>query len=335
MLNYTLRRLFNAVPTLLIIALAIFLLLDLAPGDPMAQVPLTISPEVKEQMRATLGLDGPTHIRFLKWMRQILFVEPMALWDGLFGTVHAADMQRVVSWQTRSPVMEIIGQRLPQTLWVVGTAYLLGSLVALPVGLYSAYRRYSIFDQLTTIVAMVGYSVPTFVIATVLILVFSVNLGWFPMIYDTTHQVTSWSSFIFQIKQIALPVLVVSLQIMALLSRYMRNATLDNLEAEFIRTARAKGVSEPKVLMSHVLRASMIPVVAVIALGLPQVFGGALVTETIFGVNGIGQLLVLSIKAGDMPVVLTVTFLLAVLIVMFNIAADLVYGWLDPRVRYE
>ncbi|WP_397542298.1 ABC transporter permease subunit [Roseovarius salis] len=335
MLTYTIRRLVLAVPTLLFISLVIFLLLELAPGDPMAQVPLTVPPEVKAQMREALGLGEPTHIRFGKWLWQFFVVEPVVLADHLLGTGWAADASRIISWQTRSPVMDIVVQRMPQTLWVVAMAYVVGVLIALPIGIYSAYRQYSVFDQLGTFVTMVGYSVPPFFSGVLVIVIFSVQLGWLPSIYDTTHEVTDWESFKVQIKQMVMPVMVLALQTTAQISRFMRASMLDNLGQDYVRTARAKGLSEAVVVMVHVLRNSMIPVVTVIALGLPQVFGGAIITEQIFKVNGLGQLLITAIQANDVPMVQTVTFMLAVLIVLFNIVADLLYGLLDPRIRYD
>ncbi|CUH66972.1 Glutathione transport system permease protein GsiC [Thalassovita gelatinovora] len=335
MLTFTIRRLVLAVPTLLFISLVIFLLLELAPGDPMAQVPLTVPPEVKEKMREALGLGQPMHIRFLKWIVQFFWIEPQILIDNIFGTGFADGKLRVMSWQTRSPVMDIVVQRIPQTLWVVGTAYMVGVLIALPIGIYSAYRQYSIFDQAGTFVSMIGFSVPPFFSGVLVIVIFSVNLGWFPSIYDTTHKVVDWDSFVIQLRQMVMPVMVLALQITAQISRFMRASMLDNLNQDYVRTARAKGLSEYIVVMVHVLRNSMIPVVTVIALGVPAIFGGAIITEQVFKVNGIGQLLIGAIQANDLPMVQTLTFIFALLIVVFNIIADVLYGILDPRIRYD
>jgi peptide/nickel transport system permease protein len=335
MLAYTIRRLFIAIPTLLFIALAIFLLLELAPGDPMAQVPLTVPPEVKEAMRMALGLGEPVHIRFWKWMVQFFYVEPLHLMDQVLGTSIVEGQQRIISWQTRSPVMDIVAQRIPQTLWVVGMSYVIGVLIALPIGIISAYRQYSVFDQVGTFICMVGFSVPPFFTGVVVIVIFSVQLGWLPSIYDTTLVVDSWSSFVIQLKQMIMPVMVLALQTTAQISRYMRASMLDNLHQDYVRTARAKGMSESVVVMRHVLRNSMIPVVTVIALGVPAVFGGAIITEQIFKVNGIGQLLITAIQANDLPLVQTLTFIFAILIVVFNLIADVLYGVLDPRIRYD
>ncbi|MDX1820635.1 MAG: ABC transporter permease [Paracoccaceae bacterium] len=335
MLTFTIRRLVLAVPTLLFISLVIFMLLQLAPGDPMAQVPLTVPPEVKEKMREALGLGAPVHIQFFKWLVQFFWVEPQVLIDHIFGTTFAEGQLRVLSWQTRSPVMDIVVQRLPQTLWVVGMSYVLGVLIALPIGIYSAYRQYSAFDQIGTFVSMVGFSVPTFFTGVLLIVIFSVNLGWFPSIYDTTHKVTDWNSFVVQLQQMIMPVMVLALYNAAQISRFMRASMLDNLNQDYVRTARAKGLGEKTVVLVHVLRNSMIPVVTVIALGVPQVFGGAIITEQVFKVNGLGQLLITSIEANDLPMVQTLTFIFALLIVVFNLIADILYGILDPRIRYD
>ena len=335
MLTYTFRRLALAIPTLLFISLVIFLLLDLAPGDPMAQVPLTVPPEVKEKMREALGLGQPVYIRYVKWLYQFFVIEPMVLSDALFHTHLATGQLRVISWQTRSPVMDIVAQRLPQTLWVVGVAYVVAVLIALPIGIYSAYKQYSVFDQAGTFVTMIGFSIPPFFSGVLVIVIFSVQLHWFPSIYDTTLVVDSWQTFLKQLQQMVMPVMVLALQITSQLSRFMRASMLDNLGQDYVRTARAKGLSERVVVLVHVLRNSMIPVVTVIALGVPSIFGGAIITEQVFKVNGIGQLLITAIQANDLPMVQTLTFIFAVLIVLFNLVADILYGVLDPRIRYD
>jgi len=345
MLTFAIRRLVLSIPTLLFISLVIFLLLQLAPNDPMAQMPLTMPPEVREKMREAMGHGQPIHVQYFKWVLQFFWIEPKVFIDWmtadsfLFGWLPDTSLYngelRVVSWQTRSPVMDIVVQRLPQTLWVVGTAYVLAIVIAVPIGIYSAYRQYSWFDQAGTFVSMIGFSIPPFFSGVLVIVIFSVQLGWFPSIYDTTHRVVDWESFLVQLNQMIMPVMVLTLQITAQLSRFMRASMLDNLNQDYVRTARAKGLGEPNVVMVHVLRNSMIPVVTVIALGVPNIFGGAIITEQVFKVNGIGQLLITAIQANDLPMVQTLTFVFAVLIVMFNLIADLLYGLLDPRIRYD
>ena len=337
MLRYVSRRLAFAIPTLLAISLVLFALLDLAPNDPTGQLPLTITPEVREQIRDSLGLDKPIHIRYLKWLEQFFINEPLNLAEQAFGIEigDSSERLRVRSWATRSPVVDLIIERLPQTLWVVGLSYLIGILIALPIGVITAYRQYSWVDQLGTFVSMVGFSVPTFFTGLLAIIVFSVALSWLPSIYDTTHEVTDLSSFWYQIKQIMMPVMVLALYNAAQLSRYMRASVLENLNQDYVRTARVKGLRERAVLFFHVFRNSLLPVITMIALGVPTIFSGAIITEQVFRVNGLGQLLIVAIQGADIPLVQTLTFLFAVLIVLFNLIADILYGIVDPRIKYE
>ena len=336
MIHYIIRRLLFAVPTLVVISFILFALLDLAPNDPTGQLPLTIPAEAREQIRESLGLGEAFHIRYARWMEQFFVNEPLNLIERAFGLEigDSEERLRVRSWATRSPVVDLIIERLPQTLWVVGLSYLIGILIAVPIGIVSAYRQYSWFDQLGTFVSMIGFSVPTFFTGLLAIIVFSVTLQWLPSIYDTTHRVTDLGSFWVQVKQMAMPVMVLALFNAAQISRFMRAAVLDNLTQDYVRTARAKGLRERVVLFIHVLRNSLIPVVTLIALGIPTVFGGAIITEKIFRVNGIGELLITAIQGADIPLVQTLSFLFAVLIVLFNLVADVLYGVLDPRIRY-
>ncbi|RVC72315.1 ABC transporter permease [Mesorhizobium sp. M4A.F.Ca.ET.022.05.2.1] len=334
MLKYAIRRLLFAVPTLLLISLLIFSLLKLAPGDPLSQLPLTIPPEVREKMRAALGVNKSLIVQYLLWLKQFFVIEPLHGFDVMFGTHFSDGMQRIISWQTRGPVFSILAERLPQTLLVVGLAYIIGVLIALPIGIISAYKQYSVFDQIGTSLSILGLAVPSFFSGVLAILIFSVYLDWLPTIYNTNLVVDSWSSFLEQLLQMAMPVMVLAVQTTASISRYLRSSMLDNLNQDYVRTVRAKGMSEKVVVFVHVLRNSMIPVVTVITLGLPGIFGGAIVTEQIFKVNGIGQLLITAIYANDVPLVQTLAFIFAVLIVVFNLIADLLYGVLDPRIRY-
>lgn len=335
MLTYALRRLLLAIPTLLLISLVIFLLVDLAPGSPMSEVPLTVPPETRLKMMAAMGADQPVFIRYILWLRQFFWVEPMHQFDLLFGSHIVEGQQRILSYQTRGPVFSVIGERIPQTLTVIGTAYLVGVLIAIPIGIYSAYKQYSWFDQLGTFIAMLGYSVPTFFTGVLLIVIFAIKLKWFPSIYNTSLQVTDWASFVAQMRQMVLPVMVLALFNAAEISRYTRSSMLENLGQDYVRTARAKGMGEGTVVLKHVLRNSLIPVVTVIALGIPGIFGGAIITENVFKVNGIGAALIGAIHANDLPMVQTLTFIFAILIVAFNLIADILYGILDPRIRYD
>ena len=337
MIQFIIRRILIAIPTLLVISFIIFAILDLAPNDPTGNLPMTVPAEVREKIRESLGLGQPMHVRFGKWLVQFFVNEPLNLLHEGFGITigDAENRTRILSWATRSPVVDLIIQRTPQTLWVVGLSYLFGILIAIPIGIFSAYKQYSWFDQIGTFVTMVGFSVPTFFTGMIAIILFSVQLRWFPMIYDTTLEVNSWDNFVLQVRQMFMPVAVLALYNASQLSRFMRASILDNLNLDYVRTARFKGRSENVVLLIHVLRNSLIPVVTLIALGIPTIFSGAIITEQIFRVNGLGQLLIIAIEGADIPLVQTLTFLFAVLIVLFNLVADVVYGILDPRIRYD
>ena len=337
--RYVIRRLLFSVPTLVLISLIIFAILDLAPGDPTSQLPLTLPAEVKEQIREALGLNDGFWVKWLRWMHLMFINEPLHLIGELFNSCigECESRFRIISWSSRAPAMDVIAQRLPQTLWVLGLSFILGIFIAIPVGVFSAYKQYSIFDNVGTFVTMVGYSVPTFFTGLLVIVIFSVWLGWFPSFYSTTHEVslTDWSSIVFQVKQMVMPVAVLSLFNAAALSRFTRASMLDNLNEDYVRTARSKGLGETKVVTTHVMRNSLIPVVTLIALQIPGIFAGAIITEQIFRINGLGALLITAIGQSDLPMVQTLTFLFAVLIVIFNLIADVTYGFLDPRIRYE
>jgi peptide/nickel transport system permease protein len=270
-------------------------------------------------------------------MRLMFINEPLNAIDSIFGTCigDCENRDRIISWASRAPAIDVIYQRIPQTLWVLGLSFIFGTMIAIPIGIYSAYRQYSAFDNIGTFVTMVGYSVPTFFTGLLAIVIFSVWLGWFPSFYNTNLVVNSWDTFVLQVKQMIMPVAVLTLFNAAALSRFTRSSVLDNLNQDYVRTARSKGLGETKVVMTHVMRNSMIPVVTLIALSIPGIFAGAIITEQIFRINGLGQLLIVAIGQGDVPMVQTLTFIFAVLIVVFNLIADIMYGVLDPRIRYD
>ena len=269
-------------------------------------------------------------------MEQFFVNEPLNLIEQAFGVEfgNSSERFRVISYATRSPVVEIIAERMPQTLWVVGLSYVVGILIALPIGIVSAYRQYSWFDQVGTFVSMVGFSVPTFFTGLVAIILFSVMLEWLPSIYDTTHRVTDLASFWVQIKQIIMPVMVLAFYnapSSALHALVRARQPESRLRAHGPGQGDAGAGRTPRPCTAH----SMIPVVTMVALGIPTIFGGAIITEQIFRVNGLGQLLIVAIQGADIPMVQTLTFLFAVLIVGFNLIADVLYGILDPRIRYD
>ena len=335
--RYLIRRVLTAIPTLIAISFVIFAILDLAPGDPTSGLPLTIKQEVREQIRKSLGLDEPFHVRYVLWMKQFFITEPLNILESATGLKigDSENRLRLTSWVTKVPVVDLIAERTPQTLWVVGLSYLFAILMALPIGIISAVKQYSWFDQVGTIFSVIGYSVPTFFTGLLAILIFAVHFQWFPSIYDTNLKVVDWETFVLQVRQMVMPVTVLALFQIAQLSRFTRSSMLDNLSLDYVRTARAKGFREYYIVLIHVLRNSLIPVVTLIALGIPGIFGGAIITEQIFRVNGLGALLIIAIQGFDIPLVMTLTFIFAILIVAFNVVADIIYGILDPRIRYN
>ena len=318
MSKYLLKRLLIAVPTLIAISMVIYLVLAIAPGDPLSSLATntSIPPEVRANIRRSLGLDQPIPVRYLKWA--------IAFFTGNMG----------YSFSNLVPVNQLIWQRLPATLWVVGLAYLFSILIAFPLGILSALKRYSWIDQIATTFAFAGFSIPPFFTGLLFIILFSVKLGWFPSIYNSTLTVNSFQSFLAQVKQSIMPIAVLTLFQTAVLMRYIRAAIIEQLGLDYVRTAYAKGLSGTQVIFRHVLRNALIPVVTLIALDIPTVFTGALITEQVFRIPGIGSLLIDSINRNDTPVVMSITFIYAILIVLFNLIADLLYGILDPRIRY-
>jgi peptide/nickel transport system permease protein len=317
--NYLARRLLIAIPSLLGISVILFVILALAPGDPFGELTTNpaIPPEVRANLRASLGLDDPIHQRYLSWL--------LALLRGDWG----------YSFVSRSPVADLILQRLPTTLVVIGISQVLAIAIALPVGIYAAMRPYSIFDQIANTLAFVGFSLPTFFTGLLLILLFSITLDWLPFVYRTNIEATGWNWWWEQFRQTAMPVLVLGMFQGAALVRFVRSAVLDVIRLDYVTTARSKGLTEGRVVIKHVVRNAMIPVVTLLALQMPAVFGGAIVTEQIFRVPGIGSLLIASILANDTPVIMAITFVTAALVILFNLLADILYGWLDPRISYS
>jgi peptide/nickel transport system permease protein len=319
MSKYVIRRVVIAVPALLGISLVLFTILALAPGDPFEELVTNpnVPPEVTMRLRAQLGLDDPLLVRYVRWLG--------AMVRGEWG----------FSFASRMEVDRLILQRLPTTLWVLGAAQLLGILVAVPIGTLSAMRPYSIFDQIATTFAFIGFSLPTFFTGLVFILVFSIYLDWLPFIYRADISASGWRWWWEHLRQSIMPVAVLGLFQGATLTRFVRSAVLDVIRLDYVNTARAKGLSERVTVVKHVIRNALIPVVTLLALQVPGIFGGAIITEQIFRVPGIGSLLISAILANDTPVVMAVTFVFSCLMVVSNLVADLLYAWLDPRISYR
>jgi peptide/nickel transport system permease protein len=295
MAQYLMRRLLIAIPSLLGISVVLFTVLALAPGDPF-------------------GLDDPVPVRYVRWL------SAMAHGDWGFSFVSRVDVDKLIL------------QRVPTTLFVVGFSQILAILIAIPVGVFAATRPYSVFDQIANTLAFIGFSLPTFFTGLLFILIFSIYLDWLPFVYRADINATGLDWYWQHVKQALMPIAVLGLFQAASLTRYVRSAMLDVIRLDYVTTARAKGLGEAVVVVKHVVRNALIPVVTLVALQMPAIFGGAIVTEQIFRIPGIGSLLISSILANDTPVVMAVTFVFACLVVLFNLIADILYGWLDPRI---
>ena len=317
--SYIFRRLLIALPSLLGISVVLFTVLALAPGDPFEELATNpnVPAEVRLLLRAKFGLDDPIWQRYFRWLS--------AMVQGDWG----------FSFISRVDVDKLILQRVPVTLAVIGASQILALLIALPVGIYSAAKPYSWFDRIASTLAFIGFSLPTFFTGLLLIYLFSITLGWLPFVYSSDISATGWRWWWEQLRQSIMPVLVLGLFQAASWTRYVRSAMLDVIRLDYVTTARSKGLKERVVVMKHVVRNALIPVVTLVAMQMPAVFGGAIVTEQIFRIPGIGSLLIDAILRNDTPVIMAVTFVFACLVIFFNLIADLLYGWLDPRISYR
>ena len=313
---YIVRRLLIALPSLLGISIVLFTVLALAPGDPFGDIVTNpnIPAEVAANLRLKFGMDDPVAVRYLHWLTAML--------HGDWG----------FSFASRINVDTLIMQRLGTTLLVIGSSQVLALLIALPVGVYAATRPYSLFDQVANTLTFIGFSLPTFFTGLLLILVFSIQLDWLPFVYRSDISATGWRFYWEHFRQTIMPVTVLGLFQAASWTRFVRSAALDVIRLDYVTTARSKGLTERVVIIKHVVRNALIPVVTLVALQLPAIFGGAIVTEQIFRVPGIGSLLISAILANDTPVIMAVTFVFSCLVITFNLLADILYGWLDPRI---
>jgi len=317
--KYLIRRLLIAIPSLIGISLVLFTVLALAPGDPFEELATNpnVPPEVRENLRKQFGLDDPVMVRYVRW----------------FGSMAKGDWG--FSFASRVDVDELILGRLPVTLVVIGSSQLLALLIAIPIGVFAATRPYSIFDQVANTFAFIGFSLPTFFTGLLFILFFSIYLDWLPFVFRADISETGWRWWWVHFKQSIMPIAVLGLFQGASWTRYVRSSVLDVIRLDYVTTARSKGLAERAVIVKHALRNALIPVVTLVALQMPAVFGGAIVTEQIFRVPGIGSLLISAILANDTPVIMAVTFVFACLVIFFNLVADILYGWLDPRISYR
>lgn len=314
MLAYILRRLVYLVPLLLGLTLVMFTLLHITPGDPAASMmsPQALNnPDYLEQTRANLGLDKPLPVQYGVWVRNLV--------TGDFGIAYSFN---------RKPVLDLIGDRLWATVQLQGIALILAIVIAIPVGIVSATRQYSVLDNVVTITSFAGIALPNFWIALLLQVWLGVKLGWFPII-STGQADEPWSD---RWRFFVMPLIVLILPSVAYFARFMRSAMLEMIHQDYVTTARAKGLSNPVVLYRHALRNALLPMVTVIGLQLPQIIGGAVIIEQIFSWPGLGSLAFDAIGKRDYPVILGMTTLIGATVMVVNVLVDIVYVIIDPRV---
>ncbi|MCB0046604.1 MAG: ABC transporter permease [Caldilineaceae bacterium] len=340
MTNYIIRRLLQAIPLLIVISMIVFLLISLAPGGPTSafEENPNLTAEDIARLEAQLGLDAPVYERYLTWAGKVV--------RGDWGYSNA----------TRRPVRTEIFERLGNTIQLMSVAFLTTLIIAIPIGIISAVRQYSLFDHITTFLAFVGQAIPIFWFGLILIIIFNVWLNN-PVSPSTGFQLSHlWNcgdcsplmpgggmtpygaenpTLSQRIQHMFLPVIMLALFGAGTYTRYMRGQMLEVIHLDYIRTARAKGLNERKVITSHALKNALTPIITIIALELPALFGGALFTETIFSWPGMGRLFYRSAQRGDYPMLMGIIMINAVLIIFFNLVADVMYAFLDPRVRYD
>ena len=325
MVRYILKRLVQAVPLLLGIATVTFFIVHMAPGDPMdfyleQRYRRNIDPEVIELIRQKYGLDQPLHVQYVKWLGNLL--------QGDLGE----------SFAHRRPVSALLAEAIPYTLQLTFLALLFDAMVGIALGIISAVKQYSALDKTITLGSLILYSVPGFWLALMLILVFSVTLGWFPTSQTRSfdYEFLSWFEKLVDLGwHLALPVFVLGIASAAGTARYMRSRLLEVLNEEYILAARARGLRERAVILKHALRNALIPIITIYGLSLPFLLGGAVIIENIFAWPGMGRLALSAIHARDYPVILATSMIAAVLTVIGTLIADITYVMVDPRVSYE
>jgi peptide/nickel transport system permease protein len=313
MARYIIRRTGEAAVLLLFVTFVAFLLVFMAPGGPAILLDPNMTPEDVELMKNLMGLDQPFHVQYGRWLADIL--------RGDLGT----------SLSVRIPVFDIIRQQLPNTILLAASALTVAVLISVPLGVIAAARRNGIVDQAVGLFSAMGLAIPTFWLGLLLIILFALKLSWLPaggMASDVSGPLdVAW--------HLVLPTIVLATANMAQLVRHTRSAMITALHEDYVRTARAKGVSEAVTIYKHALRNALLPVITVIGLLTPQLFGGAAVTETVFSWPGIGQLAVRAAFERDYPVIMGVALVTSAIVILASLAVDLLYAWIDPRISYE
>lgn len=316
MIKIILRRLIGVIPMLIIVSMLAFLLVNLMPGDPMdMMIDTTITGAELEMRREALGFNDPLPVQYLNWARELL--------SGNLG----------YSMKTGKPASEVILERVPATITLMGLSLILSLLIAIPAGVYSAFKQYSKIDYAVTVISLVGISIPAFFLGMSLIYLISVKLNLLPTGMIATPGIPF--SIADRIKHLVLPVFVLGLNGAAKYTRHMRSSMLEIMRQDYIRTARAKGTKEKRVIFMHALRNGLIPVITLLGISLPTLFGGAVITEQIFNWPGLGKLMVDSVHGRDYPVLMALILITAVLVVLGNLLSDILYTVVDPRIEME
>ncbi|MCC6314506.1 MAG: ABC transporter permease [Thermomicrobiales bacterium] len=312
MIGFLVQRLIGTIPVLLLVSLTVFSLMHLIPGDPVQVMAGEVQdPETLARLRADLGLDRPLYVQYAAWL----------------GNAVRGDLGKSI--RTREPVTDVVLQRLRPTLQLSAIAMLLAGVVAFPAGILSATRRNSRIDAIATAFALLGVSMPNFLVGLLLIFAFSMKLGWLP----TSGYVDIFADPIAGLRSLALPAITLGMALTAVIMRMTRSSLLESLSQDYVRTARAKGLVERRVVIRHGLRNALLPIVTVVGLQVGNLLAGAVITEYIFAIPGIGRLIVDSVFARDYPVMQGVVLLSVIGFIASNLVADLLYASLDPRIR--
>ncbi|MCI8594051.1 MAG: ABC transporter permease [Oscillospiraceae bacterium] len=319
MLKYIIKRILQAIPMLIAVSIIIYALLQFMPGDPLdmyLENP-NASPEVIEKMKESYGLNDPIPVQYLNWAKNLL--------KGDWGR----------SYNSRRPVLDLLAERIGPTLQLTVTAFILSVVVAIPLGIFGAIKKGKPFDYVTTTLTFLGISMPVFWFGLMLQLIFSVHLGWLPTAGRVTVGAAYSGSFLDVARHLVLPAIVLSLIYIAGWSRYARSNFLEVMNQDYIRTARAKGLKEGSVLGKHAFRNALISLITVITLDIPVLFSGAVVTEAVFSWPGMGSFMKDALDKQDYPVLMGILMINALLVILSNLLADILYAVFDPRIKYD